>query len=78
MTLFLPLVLIGPVMLLAVAVRSLASHGPLGWLAAAGLVVAVACLCRAAVRVMLAWWVSTKAPELPVGVRPARRPPDTR
>lgn len=68
-TVFLPLVLLAPVMMLIVAVLSLASHGPLGWLAAAGLLWAVAWSCRWAVRVTRRWWATTKAPEItsPVG-----------
>lgn len=69
MTLFLPLVLIGPVMMLVVAVLALAAHGPLGWLAAAGLLAAVAWTCRWAVRHTCRLWASTKAAELPVGAR---------
>lgn len=62
MTLFLPLVLLGPAMLLLTAVLALASHGPLGWLAALGLVVGVALVSRWLGRLAWAWWVSTKAP----------------
>jgi len=61
-TVFLPLVLLGPVLMLLTAVLSLASHGPLGWLAAGGLLVAVALTGRWLVRTAWAWWASTKAP----------------
>ncbi len=60
---FLPLVLLGPVMMLIVAVLALASHGPVGWLAAVALVVFVVLASRWLVRVTCAWWASTKAPE---------------
>ncbi len=58
----LPLVLVGPALMLAAAVVSLASRGPLGWLAAAGLLVAVAWTSRALWRLARTWWASTKAP----------------
>jgi hypothetical protein len=61
-TVFLPLVLLGPVLLLVTAVLALCAHGPLGWLAAAGLVVLVAWVSRWTARAAWAWWVSTKAP----------------
>lgn len=73
MTLFLPLLLIGPVMMLIVAMQSLASHGPLGWVAAAGLLVAVVTGTRRLLRMAAAWWASTKAPERPP--TPARARP---
>lgn len=62
MTIFLPFVLLGPVLLLLTAVLALASHGPLGWLAAVLLVVAVGWAGRRLARLTWAWWVSTKAP----------------
>ena len=62
MTLFLPFVLLGPVLLLLTAVLALGRHGTLGWLAAAALVTAVAWASRWLARVAWAWWVSTKAP----------------
>ncbi len=62
MVLFLPLVLLGPVLLLLTAVLSLASHGPVGWLAAVTLLVVVAATTRWAARAAWGWWVSTKAP----------------
>ena len=65
MTIFLPFVLLGPVLLLLSAVLALGRHGPLGWLAAAVLVVVVAVASRWLARVAWAWWVSTKAPRKP-------------
>ena len=59
---FLPLVLLGPVLLLLSAVLALAAHGPLGWLAAAALLAATAWTSRWLARLAWAWWVSTKAP----------------
>lgn len=61
-TLLLPLVLLGPVMLLLSAVLALGRHGPLGWVAAAALVAAVVWAGRRLARLAWAWWVSTKAP----------------
>jgi hypothetical protein len=61
-TIFLPLVLLAPALLLLSAVLALASHGPLGWVAAVLLVLVVAVVCRWAARRAWAWWVSTKAP----------------
>ncbi|HEU0102921.1 MAG TPA: hypothetical protein VFR07_11440 [Mycobacteriales bacterium] len=62
MTLMLPFVLLGPLLMLLSAVLALAAHGPLGWLAAALLVVGVAWATRWLARITWAWWVSTKAP----------------
>ncbi len=62
MTVFLPLVLLAPALLLLSAVLALASHGPLGWLAAALLLLVVALVCRWVARRAWAWWLSTKAP----------------
>ena len=61
-TLFLPFVLLGPVLLLLTAVLALGRHGPLGWVAAAALLVTVAWASRRLARAAWAWWVSTKAP----------------
>jgi hypothetical protein len=61
-TIFLPLVLLAPALLLLSAVLALASHGPLGWVAAVLLVLVVAVVCRWLARRAWAWWVSTKAP----------------
>ena len=58
----LPLLLLGPLFLLAAAVVDLAAHGPLGWLAAALLLVTVALAVRAVWRRCSRWWASTKAP----------------
>ena len=62
----LPLVLAGPLLVLATAVVALWSHGPLGWLAAVLLVLVVSAAatwwCVGAVR---RWWRSTKAPVKP-------------
>jgi hypothetical protein len=60
--LFAPLVLIGPVMLLAVTVVGLWSYGPLGWGASVLLVAAVAGGIRWTTRLTVRWWRSTKAP----------------
>ncbi len=67
---FAVLVLIGPVMLLAMAVVALWSYGPLGWAASVLLVTAVACATRWTTRLTLRWWRSTKAP-VQRQVRPA-------
>jgi hypothetical protein len=60
--LLLPLLLVGPVLMLATAVVALWTHGPLGWLAAVLLVAGVLWLTRTACRTCLRWWRSTKAP----------------
>ena len=62
MTLFLPFLLAGPVLMLATAVVALWAHGPLGWLASLGLLAGVAWSMRAGCRLCLRWWRSTKAP----------------
>ena len=54
--------LAAPALLLAAAVVALAGHGPLGWLAAVILLLAVAVGTRWALRCCLRWWRSTKAP----------------
>jgi hypothetical protein len=61
-TVFLPLVLVGPLLMLATAVAALSAHGPLGWLAAVALVVAVLWATRVSCRLCLRWWRGTKAP----------------
>ena len=71
MTLLLPFLLVAPLLMLATAVVALAQHGPLGWLAAVLLVVAVVAVTRWSVRACLRWWASTKAP---VKVTSTRRP----
>ena len=58
-----PLVLIGPGLVLLEAVVGLAARGPLGWLAAAALLVAVWKASAWTVRRTLRWWASTKAPD---------------
>jgi hypothetical protein len=60
-----PVLLLLPVLLLADAVLTLGEHGPLGWSAGAGLVVASLQGSRLAGRRALRWWRSTKAPERP-------------
>ncbi len=62
MALLLPLLLVGPVLMLATAVVALWARGPLGWLAAVLLVLSVLWLTRVACRMCLRWWRSTKAP----------------
>jgi hypothetical protein len=68
--LLLPLVLVGPLLMLATAVVALWAHGPLGWLGAVLLVSAVLWLTRASYRACLRWWRSTKAPVREPGVSP--------
>lgn len=62
MALLLPLVLAGPVLMLATACVALSAYGPLGWVAALLLVVAVLVACYLACRAGLRWWRGTKAP----------------
>lgn len=62
MALFLPLLLAGPLLMLATACVALWSYGPLGWLAAVLLVVGVLAVTWQACRFCLRWWRSTKAP----------------
>jgi hypothetical protein len=62
-TLLLPFLLAAPLLMLATAVVALASHGPLGWLAAVLLVLTVVAVLRWSARLVLRWWRSTKAPE---------------
>jgi len=76
--LLLPLLLIAPVMMLIVAVQSLASHGPLGWLAAAVFLAAVFRGTRWLLRAASCWWASTKAPERPPTPARARPVPPPR
>ena len=68
-TLLLPFVLVGPVMLLAAAMHGLAAHGPVGWGAALLLLVGVLDGTRRLSRATRSWWASTKAPVLPPRVR---------
>jgi hypothetical protein len=65
----LPALLAGPLLLLAAAVVALCSTGPLGWLAAVGLVVAVIWASAWSVRRVGAWWRTTRAPDLEPGSR---------
>ena len=60
--LLLPLLLVGRVLMLATACVALWSYGPLGWVAAVVLVVGVLVATRLALRLVLRWWRSTKAP----------------
>ena len=79
MTLLLPFLLVAPLLMLATAVVALAQHGPLGWLAAVLLVVAVVVVLHYGIRWTLRWWAGTKAPgraPVPPKARPSsgRRP----
>ena len=62
MALLLPLLLAGPLLMLATACVALWSLGPLGWVAAVLLVVVVLVVSRLTCRACLRWWRSTKAP----------------
>jgi hypothetical protein len=73
MSIFSVLALAGPLLLLATTVVTLWSYGPLGWLAAVLLVVAVVAACVWAWRVTRRWWAGTKAPVRPSTTVPARR-----
>lgn len=59
-----PVLLVGPLLLLASAVAGLAEHGPLGWLAALALLAALWVTTGWCLRRTRAWWRSTKAPEI--------------
>lgn len=72
MFLLAPLVLAGPLLLLASALVALTARGPLGWLAAGALLAALGVLGREVVRRTRAWWRSTKVPEQ-TAPRPRRR-----
>lgn len=77
MTVFLPLLLLGPVMMLIVALQTLASYGPPGWVAAAAFLAAVVLGTRWTVRAVCRWWASTKAPvrePAPARARPVPPP----
>ena len=67
------LVLAGPLLMLATAVVTLCQQGPLGWVAAGGLIAAVGWAVVVTVQVVLRWWRSTK-----VTSRPQVRPADLR
>ena len=60
----LPFVVLSLGMVLLAAVLALGSHGPLGWLAAAGLLAALWSGGRWTWRAGCRWWASTKAPEI--------------
>lgn len=70
-----PLVLVGPLLLLAEAVLALLRLGPLGWPLAAALLYAVWWSSRWAWNRSRTWWAGTKAPgrtaSAPVRPRPA-------
>lgn len=72
-TVFAPLLLAGPLLLLAIAVVALWSWGPLGWIAAVLLVVVVLAGTWWSTRAVLRWWRTTK-----VAPRPQVRPADLR
>jgi len=72
-TLFSPLLLAAPLLLLAIAVTSLWAYGPLGWVAAVALVVAVVVGTWRTVRLLCRWWRGTR-----VAPRPQVRPADLR
>ena len=57
-----PLVLVGPLLMLATAVVALWSYGPLGWLGAVLLVLGVVVLTWLLARRVARWWRGTKAP----------------
>ena len=57
-----PLVLIGPLLLLADAVWRLLHAGPLGWVGAVALLYGVWWTTTRSVRAVRRWWASTKAP----------------
>lgn len=57
-----PFLLAGPLLMLATACVALWAYGPLGWIAAVLLVVAVLAVTRLACRACLRWWRGTKAP----------------
>ncbi len=69
-TVFAPLLLVAPLLLLAMAVVELARYGPLGWLAGLLLVLGCAAATWWSCRLLLRWWRSTKVPPRPQ-VRPA-------
>lgn len=73
MTIFAPLLLAAPLLMLATAVVALAGHGPLGWFAAVLLVLAVSWVSLRASKIALRWWRSTR-----VAPRPQERPADRR
>lgn len=72
-----PLVLVGPLLLLAEAVLTLGRYGPPGWLAAAALVLAVLWASGWVWQRTRRWWATTRAPTrtgpAPRGPGPHRR-----
>ena len=72
-TIFSPLLLAAPLLLLAIAVTSLWAYGPLGWVAAVALLVAVVVGTWRAVQLLRGWWRGTR-----VAPRPQVRPADLR
>lgn len=76
MTIFAPLLLAAPLLMLAAAVVALSAHGPLGVVAAVLLVVVVAGGSWWSVKAVLGWWRSTKvAPRAQVRPADLRRVP---
>ncbi len=61
-TLLMPFVLVGPLLMLATAVVALWQYGPAGWLASVLLVLAVLLATRWTWRAVRRWWAGTKAP----------------
>jgi hypothetical protein len=60
--LLLPLLLVGPALMLATAVVALWAYGPVGWVAAVLLVAGVVGVTWVLLRACRRWWRSTKAP----------------
>jgi hypothetical protein len=57
-----PLVLVGPLLLLAEVELALLRLGPPGWVAAVALLLGVGWACRQGWRRTRRWWATTKAP----------------
>jgi len=72
-TIFAPLLLAVPLLLLAIAVTTLWAYGPLGWLAAVALVLAVVVGTWWCLRLLRRWWRGTR-----VAPRAQVRPADLR
>ena len=72
-TIFAPLMLAAPLLLLAIAVHGLWAYGPAGWVAASLLVLAVAGATWSGLRLARRWWRGTK-----VAPRAQVRPADLR
>ena len=73
MSLFAVFLLVAPLLMLSTAVVALCSYGPLGWAAAALLILAVVLVTGLTGRLVLRWWRGTN-----VGPRPQYRPADAR